>query len=174
MKHLRRFLLIALASLVLAVASGQPVRAGSAANSLSRAQAAIEAVATIPVRLPTEVPLNSPAAPEPGSVWAEAAIARPDQYEMLYNRAEDCTGVEACIFALARGYRLSALEFVLNLSGFEAIQLANDTQAYFKASRENTEDPAIVAFEENDIRYEFWIYMADKEDVVAMANSAIH
>jgi hypothetical protein len=136
----------------------------------------------IPTRFPSTIPLSSPAAPDSGLVWARALKADADEYIVSFDRAQDCSGVTECSFGSIQGTRLSGNEVPLsevfqyasdygNQKG--PVTLANNIQGYFAPAEPGLYDPATVVWDENGVRYRAVLYMASKDDVLAMANSAI-
>jgi hypothetical protein len=129
----------------------------------------------IPLRVPSLVPLISPAAP--AEYWASSIAPSSSRYIISFDRAADCTDVEECSFALVRGELNS--ESSLNFQELSAqtrneiISLSDGTPAVFSPSREGIYTPASVFVQVADYLYTFSIYMADKDDVLQMANSAL-
>lgn len=129
----------------------------------------------IPLWVPSLIPLTSLAAPS--EYWASSIAPSPGRYIISFDRAEDCTNVEECSFAMARG-ELNA-ESLLSFQELsaqtrnEAISLSDGTPAVFSPSREGIYTPTAVFVQIDDYLYTFSIYMAEKDDVLKMANSAL-
>ncbi len=136
---------------------------------------ATASVTEIPLRVPSLIPLTSPAAP--AEYWASSIAPSPERYIISFDRAEDCTNVEECSFAMVRGElnAESSLSFqeLSAQARNEAISLSDDTPAVFSPSREGIYTPASVFVQVDDALYTFSIYMAEKDDVLKMANSAL-
>ena len=144
----------------------------SPVESFEEARRITTDIAKIPVLLPPEIPLNSPAAPEHGNVWAEILEVSTDEYLIAYNRQEECGDLEGCSFALAMGYRHSARRNLPSYQHWEQVRLSNRQIAFFY--QKDDDSPAMISFDHGDIRYEFWIYKADQNDVLTMANNALN
>ena len=133
------------------------------------------AATDIPLRVPSLIPLTSPAAPD--EYWAYSIAPSSSRYIISFDRAEDCTNVEECSFAVAEGEfnAESSLDFqqLSAQTRNESIVLSNGTPAVFSPSRKGLYTPASIFVQIDDYLYTFSIYMADKEDVVKMANSAL-
>ncbi len=133
------------------------------------------AITDIPLLVPTVIPLTSPAAP--AEYWAFSIAPESDGYSISFDRAEDCTGVEECSFAAARGELKSksfaSFQQLSAQARNENITLDDGTPAVFSPSREGLYTPASVFVQLGDYLYTFSIYMADKADVLEMANSAV-
>jgi hypothetical protein len=136
----------------------------------------------IPARLPSTIPLNAPAALDISEVWARVLRVVNNEYIVSFDRAEDCSDVIECSFGSIQGTRLSGDETPLSEVFRHApdydgqkgpVTLADDIQGYYAPAEPYLYDPATVIWEEGGIRYRAVLYMAAKEDVVAMANSAI-
>lgn len=129
----------------------------------------------IPLRVPSLIPLTSPASP--AEYWASSISPSSGRYIISYDRAEDCTNVEECSFAVARG-ELNA-ESPLSFQELSAqdrnenISLSDGTPAVFSPFREGLYTPASIFVKVDDYLYTFSIYMAEKDDVLEMANSAL-
>ena len=131
-------------------------------------------ITKIPLRVPTIIPLTSPAAPI--EYWASSIAPKPDRYIISFDRAENCTNVEECSFAFTKG-ELNATSLVnfQQLSAQarnESITLSDGTPAVFSPAIEGLYTPASISVQRGDYLYTFSIYMADKSDVLEMANSA--
>ena len=129
----------------------------------------------IPLRVPSLIPLTSPAAPS--EYWASSIAPSPERYIISFDRAEDCTNVEECSFAIAKGElntesSLSFQELSAQVRN-EAISLGNGTPAVFSPYREGLYTPTSIFVQIDDYLYTFSIYMAEKEDVLEMVNSAL-
>lgn len=135
---------------------------------------ATAAVTEIPLRVPSVIPLTSPAAP--AKYWASSIAPRANRYIISFDRAEDCTNVEECSFAAIEGglNAESPVSFQLlsAQSRNENIILSDGTPAVFSPSREGLYTPASVFVQVGNYLYTFSIYMADKADVLTMADSA--
>lgn len=128
----------------------------------------------IPLRVPSIIPLNSPAAPV--NYWADG-ISRDNFYSISFDRAADCRGIEECGFANVRG-ELASDSFIdyqdlANQPRNQLITLDDGTPALFSPYREGLYTPSSVYVQIDGYLYTFSIYMADQADVVAMANSAL-
>ena len=128
----------------------------------------------IPLRVPSLIPLTSPAAP--AEYWASSIAPSPERYIISFDRAEDCTNIEECSFAMAKGElnaegSLSFQELSAQTRN-EVISLSDGTPAVFSPSREGIYTPTSVFVQVDDYLYTFSIYMAEKGDVLKMANSA--
>lgn len=178
----RFFLLVLTLALVVVFGHHRPI---SAQQSLSQdvinAYAEVRANAQIPVKLPSMVPLNAPAASGVNTIWARVR-ATPDEYMVSFDRAEDCTGVMECSFGSIQGTRLTGnepppeqiFEHAVDPNNQKGpVTLANGIDGYFVPYEEGLYLPSTVMWEQNGVRYQAVLYMAAKEDVVAMANSAI-
>ena len=128
----------------------------------------------IPLRVPSTIPLNSSAAP--ANYWAYS-ISRDNFYSISFDRSEDCSGVEECSFAsisgeinaeASRNYQQQLIR-----PRIEQITLNDGTPAIFSPYHKGIYGPSSVYVEIDGYLYTFSIYMADKADVVAMANSAL-
>lgn len=132
------------------------------------------AATEVPLRVPSIIPLSSPAAP--AEYWASSIAPRSDRYIISFDRAEDCTGVTECSFAVVEGaLNADSQTSFQQLSAqprHENIVLSNGTPAVFSPHREGLYTPASVFVQVGDYLYTFSIYMADKADVLEMADSA--
>jgi hypothetical protein len=132
------------------------------------------AVTQVPLQVPSIIPLTSPAAP--AEYWASSIAPNSDRYIISFDRAEDCTNVEECSFAVVEGAldADSPLTFqqLAAQPRNENIVLRDGTSAVFSPAREGLYTPASVFVRIDDYLYTFSIYMADKADVLEMANSA--
>ena len=132
-------------------------------------------ITNIPFLVPSTIPLNSPAAPP--EYWVESIAPGADSYYISFGRASDCTGVTECSFASVGGEL--AAESLYNYQQLrsqprnEEITLADGSQALYSPHRgAGLYTPASVHILRGEYLYTFSIYMADRADVVAMANSA--
>ena len=175
---IRRLRLIAVAiSVALLVIWGAPQRSG-AQSIPARIQTVYEAAAEntdVPLLVPSTIPLNSPAAPT--EYWADSIAPNANRYHISFDRASDCTGVMECAFASVRG-ELDSESFysyqqLLTQPRNEEVVLEDGTRALFSPHRGiGLYTPASVHVLKGRYLYTFSIYMADKADVLAMANSA--
>lgn len=128
----------------------------------------------IPLRVPSSIPLNSPAAPT--NYWADS-ISEDHFYSISFDRAEDCTEIIECSFANVRGELASSsstnYQELASQSRNQLITLEDGTPALFSPYREGLYTPSSVYVQIDEYLYTFSIYMADQADVVAMANSAL-
>ena len=129
----------------------------------------------VPLLVPSAIPLNSPAAPT--DYWADSIAPKPDAYLISFDRASDCTGVMECSFASVAGElaadSLYDYQQLLSERRNEEVVLEDGTRALFVPQRRpELYTPASVYILKGEYLYTFSIYMADKADVVAMANSA--
>lgn len=160
----------------------QPIQAASITQSVIEAYSTAESVAIFPVRLPTEIPLNSPAAPAADNIWGRSVIAEPEKYLILINRVENCEGVNECTFAVVEAEPLESdapsLEDVfdgyVDPTGQKGpVNLDNGIEGYFVPAEEGLYEPSVIAWDEGNVRYQVSIYMGAKADLLEMANSAI-
>lgn len=152
-------------------------RAGTAQSVPARVEAiysSTAAVTEVPLRVPSIIPLTSPAAP--AEYWASSIAPRSDRYIISFDRAADCTDVAECSFAVVEGaINANSPTSFQQLSAQqrnETIALSDGTPAVFSPAREGLYTPASVFVQVGDYLYTFSIYMADKADVLEMANSA--
>ena len=175
---MKKYMKLAAAAVTIAVAiilfsprasTAQPVPAR--VNAIYSSTAAATAV---PLRVPSIIPLKSPAAP--AEYWASSIAPRSNRYIISFDRAEDCTGITECSFAVVEGaLNVDSPTSFQQLSAQprnENIALSDGTPAVFSRSREGLYTPASVFVQVDDYLYRFSIYMADKADVLEMANSA--
>ena len=175
----KKLKLVAITVLVaLLVIWGLPQRGSTQQAIPAHIQAVYEVTAdstNIPLLVPSTIPLNSPAAPP--EYWAESIAPDDKGYYISFGRASDCTGVMECSFASVAGELESenfySYQQLLAQPQNEAIVLADGTPALFVPQRRpELYTPASVHILKGEYLYTFSIYMADKADVVAMANSA--
>lgn len=136
---------------------------------------AIADAADIPLLVPTTIPLSSPA--ELTEYWARGSSPNADRYHISFDRESDCTGVVECAFASVRGEldaeSIYSYQQLLAQPRNEEVVLADGTRAVFSPHRGMGQyTPASLYILRGRYLYTFNIYMADKADVVAMANSA--
>lgn len=182
MIRVKWLLLMALAFAFIVFGPHRPISAQTPlSQDVLNAYSQIREGTQIPTRLPTVIPLNAPAASQVNTVWASVYVER-DEYTVSFDRAEDCTGVIECSFGSIRGTRLEgdetpisrAFQSVPDYDGQKGpVTLANGIQGYYVPAEPYLYDPASVVWEEGGVRYEAVLFMGDKQDVVAMANSAI-
>ncbi|NJM97954.1 MAG: hypothetical protein HC800_13080 [Phormidesmis sp. RL_2_1] len=176
MKKLTRLGIVAIIMAMLVILFSP--KEGIAQTIPARVEAVYRATALateIPLRVPSLIPLTSPAAPT--EYWASSIAPSSGRYIISFDRAEDCTNVEECSFALVRGElnadsSLSFQELSAQTRN-ETIFLSDGTPAVFSPSREGIYTPTSVFVQVADYLYTFSIYMADKDDVLKMANSAL-
>ena len=176
MKRIRLIVISALVATLLIWGSSQKGIAQQPVQEHIKAVYEATAESTnVPLLVPSAIPLNSPAAPT--QYWADSIAPKPDAYVISFDRASDCTGVMECSFASVRG-ELATQSFynyqqLLSQPGHEEILLSDGTRALFSPHQGmGTYTPSSVYVQKGEYLYTFRIYMADKADVVAMANSA--
>lgn len=152
-------------------------RASTAQSVPARVEAiysSTAAVTEVPLRVPSMIPLTSPAAP--AEYWASSIATRSDRYIISFDRAADCTGVTECSFAVVEGAPTAdsptSFQQLSAQPRNEAVVLSDGTPAVFSPHREGLYTPASVFVQIGDYIYTFSIYMTDKADVLEMANSA--
>ena len=174
MKIFRLALLSIITALVLITASAQQSISQGIPSHIETVYTQTSSNTNIPLRVPSIIPLNSPAAPS--NYWA-SNISRDNFYSISFNRAADCSGVEECSFASVSG-EINAeasrnYQQQLIRPRVEQITLNDGTPAIFSPHYEGIYGPSSVFVKTDGYLYTFNIYMADKTDVVAMANSAL-
>ena len=162
-------------ALLLIWASPQQTSAQEMPTHIQAVYEAIADITDVPFLVPSTIPLNSPAAPP--EYWAESIAPSAGAYYISFGRASDCTDVMECSFASVGGEL--AAESLYNYQQLRAqprneeITLDDGTRALFSPHRgAGLYTPASVHILKGQYLYTFSIYMADKADVVAMANSA--
>ncbi|KPQ32868.1 MAG: hypothetical protein HLUCCA11_20380 [Phormidesmis priestleyi Ana] len=132
------------------------------------------AVTEVPLRVPSVIPLTSPAVP--AEYWASSIAPRADRYIISFDRAENCENVEECSFAVVEGALAAnsptSFQQLSAQPRNENIVLSDGTPAVFSPAIEGLYTPASVFIQVGNYLYSFSIYMADKTDVLEMVNSA--
>lgn len=174
MKIFRLAILSVVTALLLITASAQQSIGQSILSHIEGVYAQTDSSTNIPIRVPSIIPLNSPAAP--ANYWAHS-ISRSNFYSISFDRAEDCSGIEECSFASVTG-EINAeasrnYQQQLIRPRVEQITLNDGTPAIFSPHYEGIYGPSSVYVEIDGYLYTFSIYMAEQADVVAMANSAL-
>lgn len=174
-----RLLAIALFSAVIViVGSGSPGFTQTVPDRVEAVYAATATETEVPLKVPSFIPLNSLAAPS--EYWAFSIAPQPDRYSISFDRAEDCTNIAECSFAVSSGkvrdnsdQTLEALVSRADVNSAEAVTLSDGTPAVYVPFREGLYAPSYVYWDAGKYRYTVGIYMASKSDVLEMANSSI-
>ena len=176
---MRKIKLLAIAIFVLVsviVFSGSDGLAQTVPDRVTAVYSATASETNVPLRVPSIIPLNSPAAPS--EYWAFSIAPSSDKYSISFDRAADCTNVNECSFAVASGkvrtdtdQSLASLLARADVNGAEAVTLENGTAAVYVPFREGMYAPAYVHWDVGEYRCTIGLYMASKSDVIAMANS---
>ena len=174
MKIFRLALLSIITAFVIITASAQQGISQGIPSHIETVYTQTSSNTSIPLRVPSIIPLNSPAAPS--NYWA-SNISRDNFYSISFNRAADCSGIEECSFASVSG-EINAeasrnYQQQLIRPRVEQITLDDETPAIFSPHYEGIYGPSSVYVQIDEYLYTFSIYMADQADVVAMANSAL-
>ncbi|MEO0648350.1 MAG: hypothetical protein AAFZ17_19725 [Cyanobacteria bacterium J06650_10] len=116
----------------------------------------------------------------PSEYWASSIAPDDEAYSISFDRAENCTGIEECSFAVASGKVRTAnvptLESMLeraSTTGAERISLENGIDAVYVPAREGIYMPSYIYWNVDDYRYSVGIYMGRKDEVLEMANSTV-
>lgn len=165
------FLCVIIGSTHSGVAQAVPDRVQQVYNST-------EAKTSVPLIVPSIIPLTSQAAPI--EYWAFSIAPASDAYSISFDRAADCTEVEECSFAIASGKVRSSrdptLESLLeraSITKAEAVSLANGVDAVYVPAREDIYMPSFIYWDIDEYRYSVGIYMGRKNEVLEMADSSI-
>lgn len=177
-KVIRLLAIAVLSSVLVIVSSGSHGLAQTVPDRVGVVYAATATATEVPLQVPSIIPLNSQAAP--GEYWAFSIAPQSDRYSISFDRAEDCTNIEECSFAIASGKVRSNSDQTLDsfiaradVNDSEAVTLSDGTPAVYVPFREGLYAPSYIYWDADKYRYTVGIYMASKSDVIEMANSSI-